>query len=156
MARLCHFQRGRKRRRVMVAGWGGGIRCNVNWVHLSMHVRNDGDLTFLVLILPINWIKLTYSLPFVHWCHILHYTFVWINIIYTAKGCMEKLDFSLLQQINDSFLWWSFQEKGPRIVEIFSRVLRDSTPRFVRRSVGRSVGHTLLFLSVLFLLTHFK
>ena len=33
--------------------------------------------------------------------------------------------------------------------KIFSRVLRDSTPRFVRRSVGwsvgQSVGHTLLF-----------
>ena len=46
------------------------------------------------------------------------------------------------------------------ILFLFSRVLRDSTPRFVRRSVGRLVGwsvsHTLLFLFVLFLLTHFK
>ena len=31
------------------------------------------------------------------------------------------------------------------VTEIFSRVLRDSTPRFVRRSIGWSVGHTLLF-----------
>ena len=34
--------------------------------------------------------------------------------------------------------------------QIFSRMLRDSTPRFVGRSVGRSVcrlvGHILLFL----------
>ena len=29
---------------------------------------------------------------------------------------------------------------------VFSRVLRDSTPRFVGRSVCRSVGLTLLFL----------
>ena len=39
---------------------------------------------------------------------------------------------------------------------LFSRVLRDSTPRFVGRSVCRSVGHILLFLFVLFLLSYFK
>ena len=34
-------------------------------------------------------------------------------------------------------------------VAIFSRVLRDSTPRFVGPSVRRSVRHTLLFRGVL-------
>ena len=40
---------------------------------------------------------------------------------------------------------------------VFSRVLCDSTPRFVRRlvgwSVGWSVGHTLLFFYVFYSLT---
>ena len=43
---------------------------------------------------------------------------------------------------------------------LFSRVLHDSTHRYVGWSVGRlvgwSVGHTLLFLFVLFLLAYFK
>ena len=33
---------------------------------------------------------------------------------------------------------------------IFSRVLRNFTPRFVGRSVGRSVGHTLFFYDFYF------
>ena len=36
-------------------------------------------------------------------------------------------------------------------VEIFSRVLCDSTPRYVRRLVWWSVGHTLLFYDFYFL-----
>ena len=44
------------------------------------------------------------------------------------------------------FPWPSLVSEGPRVPTIllgpliFSRVLRDSTPRFVGRSVGRSVG----------------
>ena len=37
---------------------------------------------------------------------------------------------------------------------LFSRVQRDSTPCFVRLSVGWSVGHILLFLWFLFFLLH--
>ena len=41
------------------------------------------------------------------------------------------------------FIFYDMKPQKQLIDEVFSRVLRDSTPRFVRRSVGRLVGRSV-------------
>ena len=69
-----------------------------------------------------------------------------------SESLLDFFSFSVLfsRLPSDSLSWCWLREifDDAQLAEllIFSRVLRDSTPRFVGRSVGLSVGHILLFL----------